>query len=477
MVFGSLILKPIIVKFLRGNWAWGWMDKVKTSPNFLPLFPIPNLQSPISNYTMATIQTLPGTRDILPSEIVYWQWLEKVAKDILTQSSYQEIRTPIFEQTALFERGIGEATDVVGKEMFTFTDRGDRSTTLRPEGTAGVVRAFIQNSLQAQGGVQRLWYTGPMFRYERPQAGRQRQFHQIGVEVLGSADPRADVEVIAIASDILKTVGLSNLRLDLNSVGNKEDRQNYRQALVDYLTPYQQELDQDSQERLTRNPLRILDSKDKRTQEISVNAPSILDYLSSGSRQHFEKVQQMLTNLGISYQLNPRLVRGLDYYTYTAFEIISDDLGAQATVCGGGRYDALVQELGGPETPAVGWAIGLERLIILLQKLHASAPSQKLDFYVVSRGEKAEQNALILTQKLRALGFSLELDLSGSAFKKQFARADKSGAIACLILGDEEAENQTVNLKWLTTKEQLSLSQTELFSKIEELRQKLHSFK
>lgn len=425
---------------------------------------------------MGDIQALRGTRDILPDEVSYWQWVEATARDILTKAAYREIRTPIFEQTALFERGIGEATDVVGKEMYTFIDRGDRSITLRPEGTAGVVRSLIERGLSAQGSVQRLWYTGAMFRYERPQAGRQRQFHQLGVEVLGSADPRADVEVIAIASEILQTLGLKNLHLDINSVGNLEDRQNYRQALVDYLTPYKDELDPDSQERLTRNPMRILDSKDKRTHEIAQNAPSILDYLGSYSRQHFEKVQQLLSDLEIKYQINPRLVRGLDYYTHTAFEILSDDLGAQATVCGGGRYDDLVAQLGGQDTPAVGWAIGLERLILLLQKLQ-ELPLLALDFYVVSRGDAAEAQALILAHKLRIAGFSVELDLSGSGFKKQFTRADRSGAVACLILGDEEAENQTVKLKWMATKEQNAIAQTDLLAMSDRLHQQINTFK
>jgi len=426
---------------------------------------------------MGSIQALPGTRDILPNEVGYWQHVEAIARQILTRAAYQEIRPPIFERTELFERGIGEATDVVGKEMYTFNDRATppRSVTLRPEGTAGVVRAFIENSLYAAGGVQRLWYTGPMFRYERPQAGRQRQFHQLGVEVIGSADPRADAEVIAIATDILKTLGLSNLNLDLNSVGNPEDRHHYREALVNYLTPYKDELDKDSQERLTRNPMRILDSKDKRTQEIAADAPSILDYLGSDSKRHFEQVKQLLSDLKISYKLNPRLVRGLDYYTHTAFEIQSDDLGAQATVCGGGRYDGLVEELGAAKTPAVGWAIGLERLILLLQQL--SNPSlEALDFYVVSKGEAAEAQALKLAQKLRQVGFAVELDLSGSAFGKQFKRADRSGAVACLVLGDTEAEQQTVNLKWLKSKEQEAIAQADLLEKADELRQRIAQF-
>lgn len=423
---------------------------------------------------MGIIQALRGTRDILPEEVGYWQWVESVARDILNVAAYQEIRTPIFELTALFERGIGEATDVVGKEMYTFNSRGENpySITLRPEGTAGVVRSYIENHLDVKGGIQRLWYMGPMFRYEAPQAGRQRQFHQLGVEVLGSADSRADTELIAIATDILQTLGLKNLHLYINSVGSPEDRQCYRQALVDYLTPYKEELDPDSQVRLDRNPLRILDSKDKRTQAIVEDAPSILNYLGTESRRYFEQVKARLTDLGIAYELNPRLVRGLDYYTHLAFEIVSDDLGAQATVCGGGRYDGLVAELGGPSTPAVGWAMGLERLIILLQQLQ-QPPAKTLDFYVVSRGEAAEGQALKLATQLRRIGFSVELDLSGSAFKKQFARADKSGAVACLILGDEEAANQTVKLKWMATKEQNAIAQVELLAKTDELRRQL----
>ncbi|MEA5535544.1 histidine--tRNA ligase [Crocosphaera sp. XPORK-15E] len=425
---------------------------------------------------MGTIQTLPGTKDILPEEIGYWQYVETIATQILSRAMYQEIRPPIFEQTSLFERGIGEGTDVVGKEMYTFTDRGDRSVTLRPEGTAGVVRAFLQNNLYAAGGLQRLWYCGPMFRYERPQAGRQRQFHQIGLELIGTGDPRADVEAIALATDILKALGLQSLKLDINSVGDRSDRQHYREALVNYFLPYKDELDPDSQDRLERNPLRILDSKDQRTKEINQNAPNILQYLGKESQKHFEQVQQLLTDLGIEYHLNPCLVRGLDYYTHTAFEIQSDDLGAQATVCGGGRYDGLVAELGGGQTPAVGWAIGMERLIILLKQLKA-APQMSPDLYIVSRGEAAEAQGLYLAQKLRYEGLTVELDMSGSAFGKQFKRADRSGAIACLVLGDEEAANKTVQLKWLTTKEQEQLTQETLLNKIGELKEQVDRHK
>lgn len=422
------------------------------------------------------IQALRGTRDILPEEVVYWQLIEATVAEILGRAVYREIRAPIFEQTALFERGIGEATDVVGKEMYTFSSRGDQSITLRPEGTAGVVRAYIQNKLYAQGGVQRLWYTGPMFRYERPQAGRQRQFHQVGLELLGCDAPRADAEVIALATNILQTLGLKNLELDINSVGNGEDRTNYRAALISYLEPYKNDLDADSQERLIRNPLRILDSKDPQTQEIAQNAPKITEHLSTASKKHFDTVLQLLTDLNIKYQINHCLVRGLDYYTHTAFEIKSTDLGAQATVCGGGRYDGLVKELGGPETQAVGWAIGMERLVLLLEQLDSIAVNSP-DLYIVSRGVAAEAQGLLLAQKLRSLDLDVELDLSGSAFGKQFKRADRSGAVACLVIGDAEAENQSVNLKWLASGEQQAIAQKDVLAMIAELKAKIKGLK
>ena len=422
---------------------------------------------------MAGIQVSRGTRDILPTEVSYWQFIEETARDILGRAGVSEIRTPIFEQTELFLRGIGEATDVVGKEMYSFNDRGDRGLTLRPEGTAGVVRSFIENSLYAQGDVQRLWYVGPMFRYERPQAGRQRQFHQLGLEMLGSGDPRADVEAIAIATDILKAIGLKDLTFDLNSIGDKDDRANFREALIAYLTPYKADLDPDSQDRLTRNPLRILDSKNKDTQKILQDAPSILDHLSEASKSRFDRVQQLLADLSIPCQINSKLVRGLDYYSHTVFEIQSADLGAQATVCAGGRYDGLVTELGGPETAAIGWAMGLGRLVILLQKLGNLATASTVDFYVVSRGVVAEGQALRLVQQLRQAGFKAELDLSGSAFGKQFKRADRSAAKACLILGDAEAEKGTVQIKWLASGEQAELVQAELAGHFEGWRGRL----
>lgn len=422
---------------------------------------------------MSSIQAIRGTRDILPVESPLWATIEGLSRHVLNQSAYREIRTPIFEPTELFARGIGEATDAVGKEMYSFEDRGGRSIALRPEITAGLVRAFIQNKLFSQGGVQRLWHLGPAFRYERPQAGRQRQFHQLDVEILGSRDPRADVEVIAIATQILNSLGLTALTLDLNSVGSSKDRHAYRDALVSYFTPFAAELDADSQDRLIRNPLRILDSKDPRTQEIVVDAPSLLDFLGDDSQRHFDAVQQHLTNLGISFNINPRLVRGLDYYTHTAFEIQSTDLGAQATVCGGGRYDGLVAQLGGPETPAIGFGMGMERLIILLEQMERYDTTPELDVYLISRGEKAEFQSATLANQLRKRGYSVEVDLSSSAFGKQFKRADRSGAVIALILGDAEAEAGKVQIKWLASGEQGELSQVELMDQADDLKAKI----
>ena len=422
---------------------------------------------------MDLIQASRGTRDILPIEISTWQAIEALARTHLNRAAYQEIRTPIFEQTGLFERGIGEATDIVGKEMYAFLDRGDRSITLRPEGTAGSVRAFIEHKLHAQGGTQRLWYTGPMFRYERPGAGRQRQFHQLGVEVLGSSNPCADAEVIALAAELFKDLGLTNWTLALNSLGTFEDRQTYREALVSYFEKYQSELDTDSQDRLHRNPLRILDSKDEQTQAIAKDAPQIGDYLSASSQAHFDRVRLLLDTLGIPYDLDPCLVRGLDYYTHTAFEFKLTELGNQGTICGGGRYDRLVAELGGPETPAVGWAIGLERLVLLLKDRTSPAAVQP-DIYMVARGDLAECHALTLTKYLQTSNFMVEMDLSGSAFKKQLKRADRSGAPLCLIVGDAEAEQEQVQIKWLESGEQDTWTQSELMERRDLLREKIN---
>ena len=404
---------------------------------------------------MSQLQSLRGMVDLLPETLQRWQAVEAVAREHFRRSGFGEIRTPLLESTDLFCRGIGEGTDVVGKEMYSFNDRGDRSCTLRPEGTASVVRAAVQHGLLSQG-AQKLWYAGPMFRYERPQAGRQRQFHQIGVEWLGVASARSDVEVIALAWDLLAQLGVGGLELEINSLGTLEDRQAYRAALVAWLEQRIDQLDADSQARLSTNPLRILDSKNPATQALLEQAPTLADALSSESQQRFMAVQQGLTALGIPFRLNPRLVRGLDYYGHTAFEITSDQLGAQATVCGGGRYDGLIGQLGGAATPAVGWALGMERLMLVLEaaaQQNPDGPAARLvsapgpDAYLVNRGEQAEAAGLALARDLRQHGLTVELDGSGSAFGKQFKRADRSGAPWALVLGDEEAERGEVRLK------------------------------
>ena len=399
---------------------------------------------------MSKLQSLRGMVDLLPPVTPLWQHIETTARQHFHRAGVAEIRTPLLEHTELFARGIGEATDVVGKEMYTFVDRGDRSCTLRPEGTASVVRAAIEHGLLSQG-AQRLWYCGPMFRYERPQAGRQRQFHQIGVEWLAVADAASDAEVIALAWDLLAALGVGGLALELNSLGSPEDRAAYRTQLVAWLEAHREQLDADSQARIATNPLRVLDSKDPDTQALLAGAPTLAEALSPESRARFDAVQAALTALQIPFVLNPRLVRGLDYYSHTAFEITSSQLGAQATVCGGGRYDGLVEQLGGAPTPAIGWALGLERLVLLLeQRLAADAltlPVSAPDVYVVSRGAAAEQAGLALAVALRRLGVAVERDASGSAFGKQFKRAERSGARWAAVIGDDEVASGQLRLK------------------------------
>ncbi|MCX5956378.1 MAG: histidine--tRNA ligase [Cyanobacteria bacterium] len=395
---------------------------------------------------MESLQSLRGMVDLLPERTPLWQHLEATAREHFRRAAIAEIRTPLLEATELFARGIGEATDVVGKEMYSFTDRGERSCTLRPEGTASVVRAAIQHGLLSQG-PQRLWYGGPMFRYERPQAGRQRQFHQIGLELLGVADATSDAEAIAIAWDLLAELGVGGLELEINSLGTPEDRLRYRAELVSWLEAHHDQLDPDSQNRISTNPLRVLDSKNPGTQALLAGAPTLADALAGESHERFAWVRQALEALGIPFVLNPRLVRGLDYYGHTAFEITSNQLGAQATVCGGGRYDGLVEQLGGPPTAAVGWAIGLERLVLLLRQGEAVVAGPAPDLYVISRGEAAACQALLLTRQGRQAGLVVERDASGGAFGKQFKRADRSGAPWAAVIGDDEAAAGVAKLK------------------------------
>lgn len=390
--------------------------------------------------------------DLLPEESPRWQYLESVVSRLLGQYGYREIRFPILEQTELFKRSIGEVTDIVEKEMYTFDDRNGESLTLRPEGTASCVRACLQNGLLDNQQVQRLWYAGPMFRYERPQKGRLRQFHQIGVESFGVASADADAEVIAMTARLWRVLGVSEyVTLELNSIGSLESRQQYRTALVAYLQQHTDKLDADSQRRLSSNPLRILDSKSPETQQLLQQAPQLTDYLDGESQAHFERLTSLLDSVGIAYRINPRLVRGLDYYSKTVFEWVTDRLGAQGTVCAGGRYDGLVEQLGGKPTAAVGFAMGVERLCLLLETLAAFPEniSGDPDVYFVIAGDQAEVTAAVVAEQLRdaAPRLRLQVHCGGGSFKSQFKKADKSGARYALVMGDDEARAGKVSLK------------------------------
>ena len=387
--------------------------------------------------------------DLLPEEIHKWHEIESMARIQFHRAGLKEIRTPLLETTELFSRGIGEATDVVGKEMYSFMDKGERSCTLRPEGTASVVRALIQHGLMTKG-PQRLWYGGPMFRYERPQAGRQRQFHQIGVEFFGLSSVRSDCEIISIAWDFLSSFKLKDLRLQLNTLGSFEDRKLYLEKFVSWLELNFDLLDKDSQNRVSTNPLRILDTKSLSTQELLSHAPVLIDFLSKESRKRFDALQGMLQSLKIPFEINYRLVRGLDYYCHTAFEITNSRLGSQSTVCGGGRYDGLSKQLGGDSIPAIGWAIGMERFLSLVDdSLEGPSPPEA---YLINKGEKAELLALEVARNLRLEGVSVELDYSGSSFSKQFKRADRSQAEWAIVIGEDEENNGEVRLKPLHEK-------------------------
>jgi histidyl-tRNA synthetase len=399
---------------------------------------------------LARIQSIRGMSDILPSETPQWQYLESCVRDVLSRYGYREIRFPIVEHTELFKRSIGEVTDIVEKEMYTFEDRNGDSLTLRPEGTASCVRACDQNGLLYKQ-IQRLWYTGPMFRHERPQKGRLRQFHQIGVETFGMVGPDIDAELILLTARLWRELGISDaLTLELNSIGNAESRANYRQALVDYLTGFKDELDDDSKRRLESNPLRVLDSKDPKTQQLLLAAPVLSDYLDDVSRSHFDGLCARLDVAGVSYILNPQLVRGLDYYGLTVFEWTTDKLGAQGTVCAGGRYDGLVEQLGGKATPAVGFAMGIERLILMLETLDLMPEEQaQADIFIVSVGEKADIEALKIAEQLRDALPSAKvlINCGGGSFKSQFKKADKSGASVAVVLGEDELQGAEAAVK------------------------------
>ncbi|MGR6981323.1 histidine--tRNA ligase [Testudinibacter sp. P27/CKL/0425] len=397
-----------------------------------------------------TIQAIRGMNDCLPQDTPLWQWLEATVRRVLGGYGYSEIRMPIVESTPLFKRAIGEVTDVVEKEMFTFDDRDQESLTLRPEGTAGCVRAGIEHGL-LYNQEQRLWYMGPMFRYERPQKGRYRQFHQIGVEVFGIAQAEIDAELIVMTARLWKALGISeHVSLQLNSIGSLEARQNYRQALVDFLQQHLEVLDEDCKRRLTTNPLRILDSKNEQVQQVLNQAPKLHDYLDQDSKAHFARLCEILDQMGIAYEINQKLVRGLDYYNKTVFEWMTTALGAQGTVCGGGRYDGLVEQLGGHATSGVGFAMGVERLILLVQEVNSELrlPSD-VDVYIVHSGEQATLQAFKVAEQLREAcpQKNVMLHCSGGNFKKQFKRADKSGAAFAVVIGEEEVQNGQLVVK------------------------------
>ena len=408
-----------------------------------------------------------GTKDILPDTVDQWLYIEQKIRELCRLYGYQEIRTPIFEHTELFLRGIGETTDVVEKEMYTFTDRGGRSITLRPENTAAAVRSYLQNKLYADTAVSKLFYIGSMFRYDRPQAGRYREFHQFGIEALGGDNPAIDAEVILLAVQFLKSLGLQELELSLNSVGCPQCRPIYRQKLQEFFADKLDGLCDDCRSRYERNPMRILDCKQEQCKKLSIGAPEITDCLCDDCRTHFEKVQEYLTTAGIAFKLDSRLVRGLDYYTKTAFEIQYAPLGAQSAVAGGGRYDGLIEEIGGNPTPAVGFATGLERVLLALEKQNLLPEhSNHVDVFVVALGEAAQTAAFRLLSALRTAGLSTVMDFAGRSMKAQMKQAYKAQARFVAIIGEDEVRESAVMLKNMQTSEQQKIAIDEVINKL-----------
>lgn len=402
-----------------------------------------------------------GTVDLLPEETAKWQYVEKMLRDLCHLYNYEEIRTPVFEHTEVFQRGVGDTTDIVQKEMYEFEDRGGRSITLRPEGTAGVVRAYLEHKLYGSA-IQptKLYYFAQMFRYERPQQGRMRQLNQFGVEVLGSADPSIDAEVIALAMSAYERLGLQNIKLIINSLGDSDSRNAHREALIKHFTPHMGELCADCNNRLTKNPLRILDCKTDMEHEAMKDAPSVLDYLNEESQDYFTKVKTYLDAMNISYEVDPTLVRGLDYYNHTAFEIMSEaeGFGAITTLLGGGRYNGLAEQLGGPSTPGIGFGMGLERLQLALEAERIQLPiSKELDAFIIAIGDNVQQEAVRLIQQLRSEGIRVDKDYQGRKIKAQFKAADRLQAKYCIILGEEELAKNVVNVRSMETGDQIEV--------------------
>ena len=414
-------------------------------------------------------QKIRGTADFLPEETNKWQYVEAKIEEILKKYYFHEIRLPIFEQFELFARGVGETSDIVSKEMYDFQDKGDRHLALRPEGTAGVVRAYVENKIFGPEHHKpvKYFYNGPMFRFERPQSGRMRQFHQIGVEVYGTKNPAIDVETMHLAMEIFRNFGIKDLSLVINSLGNTESRIAYREALIAYLEPHFDELSEDSQQRLHKNPLRVLDSKDRKDKEIVKDAPSVLEYLDEASTKHFEEVKEMLDYLEVPYEIDTNMVRGLDYYNDTIFEVITNDpdFGANTTICAGGRYDGLVEQVGGPETPGFGFAIGLERLVMLLEAANFEFPNlTELDAFIVTIGDEVNTEALKIVTELRKHGLIVEREFVGRKPGSQFKTADKLNAKVVFTLGGMELENRNINMKLLETGNQTKIQLDDIYS-------------
>lgn len=404
-------------------------------------------------------KAIKGTKDVLPKDVHKNQYIEATALDIASKFGYKEIRTPVFEHTELFQRGVGDTTDVVQKEMYTFDDKGGRSITLRPEGTAGAVRSFLENGLCNEALPQKVCYLISCYRYEKPQAGRLREFHQFGVECFGTASPLADAEIIALAKSIFDTLGVRDLSLELNSIGCPKCRAEYHKALKEYFASRKDELCDTCKGRLDRNPMRILDCKSPICHEIAQGAPVVIDYLCDECKEHFEKVQKYLDAQNIEYKINPQIVRGLDYYTKTVFEFVSNSIGAQGTVCGGGRYDGLVEELGGQHTASLGFAMGLERLMLLMEAQGCEFPqAEKPDLFIVALGEKATLKAVEIAKDMREEGFSALLDLNQRSVRAQMKYADKLGAKFNVVIGDNEVENKIAKLKNMQTGEETEIN-------------------
>lgn len=418
------------------------------------------------------IQKPKGTADIFLDEMKIWHYIEETARILMHDYQFSEIRTPMFESYDLFSRSVGDTSDIVSKEMYVFEDKGNRQLALKPEGTAPIVRAYVENKLFGPEFPKpfKVYYLSPMFRYERPQSGRSRQFHQLGVEVIGSTHPAVDVETMALAWDLLQEIGVKDIKLVINTLGKKEERLKFREALIAFLEPHFEDLSEDSKTRLHQNPLRVLDSKDKRDKEIIVGAPSILEFLSEESKAHFEMVQEMLTALDIPFEIDSNMVRGLDYYQDTIFEIMTTSkvFGAETTICGGGRYDGLVEEIGGPSDPGFGFGLGLERLVLMIQKQEIEIPElSELDVYIVGLGANTNLETLKMAQAIRGAGFSCDRDYMDRKVKAQFRTASRSGAKIVITVGEDELSSKTAKLKVMETGKEATVSFADIYDDFE----------